>query len=209
MKPLDTIIYLTVIPSAKKTLKQLTAGNFSEEEINALTKTIWVDYGNRVNGLEKPATLGASMMQRLSLLTIIMYEKLLKNFDKETAVSIVKKITWKIYSKQSGILWKFTRLFSDIPIARVRKAVYFFVKIFPLNPPGYEIDILKTEQNVVAFNVHKCPAAEIFGRNNLSDLCKETWCNLDYPLADMWNVKLERSKTIAKGNELCNFKFIE
>ncbi|NOY09467.1 MAG: L-2-amino-thiazoline-4-carboxylic acid hydrolase, partial [Spirochaetes bacterium] len=72
-----------------------------------------------------------------------------------------------------------------------------------------EMEILKTENNVVAFNVYKCPAAEFFKEHKLSELCVKSWCNLDYPLAEKWKVKLERTKTIAKGNELCNFRFVE
>jgi hypothetical protein len=40
-----------------------------------------------------------------------------------------------------------------------------------------------------------------------SDLCIETWCNLDFPLAEMWGGRLERTQTLAAGCEHCDFRF--
>ena len=70
------------------------------------------------------------------------------------------------------------------------------------------MEILKTNDNEVAFNVYKCPAAEFFKEKQLPELCTMSWCNLDYTLADKWNVNLERDKTIAKGYGICNFRFL-
>ena len=147
---------------------------------------------------------------KLSLLTLIIYEKLIsENINKQDAIQLTSKIIWIIYEKLVNRIWIFTRIFSKKPIIRVKKAIYFFINYFPYGNPGYKMEILKTEKNIVAFNVYKCPAAEFFKEHNLSELCTEAWCNLDFPLAKIWKVTLERPKTIAKGNEICNFKFFE
>ena len=42
----------------------------------------------------------------------------------------------------------------------------------------------------------------------MSDFCTNTWWKLDYPLAELWNAKLERTGSIASGAEICDFKWI-
>ena len=66
---------------------------------------------------------------------------------------------------------------------------------------------VKSKINIFAFNVYRCPVAEYFASQGLSNLCVSTFCNLDYPLADVWDVILERPNVLAEGAKYCNFKF--
>jgi len=66
---------------------------------------------------------------------------------------------------------------------------------------------LQTDKNIVAFNVYRCPVAEFFISHGLSELCVSAFCDLDYPLADIWDVTLDRPQTIAGGNKYCDFCF--
>jgi len=60
---------------------------------------------------------------------------------------------------------------------------------------------------VAAFNCLKCPVAEYFRSHHLSELCVNTWCKLDYPLARQWGAELERTGTIAGGAPVCDFRW--
>ncbi len=61
---------------------------------------------------------------------------------------------------------------------------------------------------VVGFDCLKCPVAEYFKTQELSELCVRTWCALDFPLAtDVWHAKLERSGSIAGGQSHCDFRW--
>ena len=181
----DKIIYLNIYNISKKAFEIVLINKLQDKTIQNFTKEIWIEYKKHSTSITKKETIGATIMVKLSLLTLIIYEKLVNR------------------------IWIFTRIFSKKPIIRVKKAIYFFINYFPYGNPGYKMEILKTEKNIVAFNVYKCPAAEFFKEHNLSELCTEAWCNLDFPLAKIWKVTLERPKTIAKGNEICNFKFFE
>jgi hypothetical protein len=44
--------------------------------------------------------------------------------------------------------------------------------------------------------------------NDAADLCIGTWCNLDFPLAEMWGGRLERRGTLAAGAPVCDFRFV-
>ncbi len=54
----------------------------------------------------------------------------------------------------------------------------------------------------------KCPVAEYFQSKGVSEFCVATWCALDYPLAEMWDARLERTGSIAGGAEICDFRWI-
>ncbi len=210
MKLIDKFIYLNTNKVANKAIKRVLIEKLQRENIMDISTKIWNDFKKRSINIKKKETFGADVMVKLSLLTLIIYENLIeRNFNKQEAIELTSKINWIVYEKLTNRFWIFTRIFSKRPIFRVKKAMDFFINIFPYKSPGYEMEILSTENNVVVFNVHKCPAAEFFKEHNLSELCVDSWCNLDYALAEKWNVTLERDKTIAKGNELCNFKFTE
>ena len=53
-------------------------------------------------------------MVRLSLLTLILYEKLIsENIEKQEAIRLTSEITWLFYDKLTGVFWIFTWLFQE------------------------------------------------------------------------------------------------
>ena len=91
-------------------------------------------------------------------------------------------------------------------LGRVKRALDLFM-VFPYAAPGYDMAYVDEGPGVVGFDVWRCPAAELFEAHGLSALCKEAFCDLDYPLADMWGVELERTHTLSTGGPCCNFRF--
>ena len=171
----DKIIYLNVYKISKKAFEIVLADELQDNIIQNFTKEIWVEYKQRSISVTKKETFGATIMVKLSLLTLIIYERLIsENFKKQDAIQLTSKIIWIIYENLVNKFWIFTRIFSKKPIIRVKKAMYFFIRYFPYRNPGYKMEILKTEKNIVAFNVYKCPAAEFFKEHNLSELDRKS-----------------------------------
>jgi hypothetical protein len=59
----------------------------------------------------------------------------------------------------------------------------------------------------VVFDVRRYPAADFFRSQGLGSLCQKSWCDLDCPLAERWDVTLTRSQTLAGGAGHCDFRF--
>jgi len=78
---------------------------------------------------------------------------------------------------------------------------------FPFSSPSYLWEDVDAGPQTVAFNCLTCPVAEHFRANDLSTLCVNTWCALDYPLARQWGSVLERTGTIAGGAAVCDFRW--
>ena len=73
-------------------------------------------------------------------------------------------------------------------------------------PPNIWKDI-EAVPRVVALHCLKCPIAAYFRAHHTSELCVNTWCKLDYPLARQWGSELTRIGTIASGATVCDFRW--
>jgi hypothetical protein len=209
MKIIDKLIFLLISRTAKNAMLSVLSERIPRNILFELNAKVWKNYGTRVVGLKYQPTFGADVMTRLSLLTLMIFEQLCSHgYSDQDAIQATSGMLWIIYERLTMPFWVCTRIFSKTPIKRVGKAMDFFIKHFPYGSPGYEMEILNADHIEYAFNVYKCPAAEFFKKHNRSDLCIASWCNLDFPLADKWEVILDREKTIANGNQFCNFKFL-
>ena len=83
----------------------------------------------------------------------------------------------------------------------------FWMKVFPYRKPGYEMDYVDAGEDVVGFDVRRCPPAAYFALHDRSELCTAAFCDLDYPLADRWGLVLDRPHTIARGADHCDFRY--
>jgi len=210
MKVIDQLIFLLINRTAKRAMARVLSERLPADSVHEINTRLWKCYAARVINLGKQKTFGSTVMTRLALLTLIIFEQLAEQgLPDHEAIQLTSKINWILYEKITTKFWIFTRILSRRPMRRVGKAMNFFIKCFPYRKPGYEMEILKSDDTEYAFNVHKCPAAEFFDKHGRSDLCIASWCDLDFPLAKKWGGTLERDKTIARGNSHCNFRFLE
>jgi hypothetical protein len=78
---------------------------------------------------------------------------------------------------------------------------------FPFDAPGYLIEAVSTDKGT-AFDVVRRPIANYFFKEGAVDLCTASWCNLDYPLAELTHEKLVRIKTLVRGDDRCDFRLV-
>ena len=178
-----------------------------EAQAKLLLRRVVRHYDALVDGLAREPTLGARIMARLSAVTVAMYRSLRdQGMGHEESRDCTSRINWRVYDKLTLIPWSLTRLLAKDRLRRVRKAMDIFMR-FPYAPPGYDMSYVDAGDECVGFDVRRCPAAELFERAGLSDLCKSAFCDLDYPLAQNWGVALERSQTLSTGATYCDFRF--
>lgn len=180
---------------------------FSWQEQQQIIPEIWRIDDELAQNLPDETALGARLMVRTAALTASVYRALCNvGMEEDKARELTARITWSIYDKLAMLSWRLTRLFTRHPLKRVKRVMDWFMR-FPYTPPGYDMRYVDAGENIVAIDVHRCPAADYFGALELSELCVSSWCNLDYPLAERWGVVLVRSQTLAAGAPYCNFRF--
>lgn len=150
-------------------------------------------------------TLGGSLMVHLAAMSTAFYQELTSRGEKkEVATKLFYDVAWKVYVKMGKISWRLSGRGNRYQ--HLLKATQL-VRKFPFNSPSYGWQDVDATSNVVSFNCTKCPVAEYFQLNGLSEFCVATWCALDYPLAEMWDARLERTGSIAGGAEKCDFRW--
>ncbi len=189
-------------------------GRFTRTDVDGLLRVAWSRYGERGGTLPPQPTIGSAMNVRLACFTMSFFDALLeKDIERTYAIELIADAAWQVYH-----LW--SRLALALAHVTPGKKVLGFATIndtgdrrsvslrFPFNSPGYRIETVSAEGGT-AFDVMHCPVAAFFRTQGASDLCVASWCNLDYPLAEMTREKLVRTKTLVGGQDRCDFRVSE
>lgn len=184
-------------------------GRFTRAELARILEDVWhrVDeLAPSIQSLPREATFGARMNVRFACLTNAFYQALVAvDIEKDEAIRLTADVIWRVYQKWGLLPRLISIIFAREPLERLRVCTVLFRR-FPFNPPGYVMEGIP-DKDSVAFNVRRCPVAEYFRSQKLSEVCVGTWCNQDYALAEQWGGKLERSQTIAAGCDHCDFRW--
>lgn len=202
MKPFLYIFKIQAATSAKNVLDQY----YKTEEVEEILYGYWEKYLQLKSEIPTQPTLGGTLMVHLAAMSIAFYRELmLRGQNKEMTTQVFYDIAWKVYVKMGKLSWWLSGRGNRYN--HLLRATRLFRK-FPFNSPSYGWQEVGTTTNTVSFNCVKCPVAEYFQSKDLSEFCVATWCALDFPLAEMWDAKLERTGSIAGGAEKCDFRWI-
>lgn len=185
-------------------------GRFSQVEVNRLLDQSWQAFDELAPDVSHEPTFGSRLNVRLAALTLAMLHTLNEaGIERRYAIELIGDTCWNIY-QYWGRSGKFlTRLFGQSRLDKMTKRVRpdgSWPMSFPFNPPGYRARYMPTKGGI-GFDVIHCPVAKYFQEHGSMDLVVSTWCMLDYPLAEMLNMKLVRSQTLAAGNPRCDFQW--
>ena len=152
-------------------------------------------------------TLGGSVTVNLAAMSTAFYQELTaRGQSEEVATQLFYEIAWEVYEKIGRFSWWLAGWRNNNGYGRLLKATKLF-RAFPFNRPSYQWEDVQAGNDIVGFNCTKCPVAEYFQKHDLSTFCSNTWCALDFPLAELWHSKLERTGSIAGGADKCDFRW--
>jgi len=181
-------------------------GRFTKKDVTDLLGRVWQMYDELAPHVPQEPKPGNQMNMLLSCITLACFRILMaEGIGREYAIELIGDMTWKIYKEWGRIPIFGASLITRDPRERMRMSVNMFLR-FPFTPPGYVFKRLPSEDGI-SFDVLRCPVAEYLRQQNASDLCVSTWCDLDFPLAEMWGGWLERTTTLASGCAQCDFRF--
>lgn len=193
---------------AGNSARKILIHHYGKKEVQDILLGYWQKYLQLKNDIPAMPTMGGSVMLNLAAMSTAFYHELTgRGKSKEEATKLFYDIAWKVYIKMGRFSWRLAGIGKKGNYERLLKATRLF-RAFPFNSPSYVWQDVKTDENTVGFDCMKCPVAEYFSKNGLSDFCAATWCALDYPLAELWDAKLERSGSIAEGAEKCDFRWV-
>ena len=177
------------------------------QDVPEILDATWQRYDALEVGVPVAQTVGAMLTTHLAALTLAIYQSLMaEGLSAKQAQGIVYQIGWSIYERMSELPLRLAKTLTSNPKKQMRIATGLF-RHFPFGSPSYGWRDVDAGPNIVAFDCTKCPVAAFFKSHDASDLCVETWCALDYPLAQKWGGHLARSGTIAMGKDHCDFRW--
>ncbi len=190
-------------PNARKALLHV----YSDRQMDDILASTWARYADLAPTVPSQKTIGARFMVQLSALTMALYGALLSaGQSAEGATKLIYDVAWLVYTQMGEVPWAIAGAFSYNGYEKLRFATTAF-RQFPFDSPSYLWKDVAAAPGVVAFHCLKCPVAEYFHSHNASELCVNTWCKLDYPLARQWGSELKRTGTIASGAAVCDFQW--
>ncbi|HST58784.1 MAG TPA: L-2-amino-thiazoline-4-carboxylic acid hydrolase [Longimicrobium sp.] len=150
-------------------------------------------------------SLGVNLVLRLFEWDRALYGALLEaGVPADDAGRWIAEINWMILGPSTALNFSLSRLRSGDLRTRVQSVVdLLFAVVF--TAPFRRI--VHPAQDEVAFDVTRCPLAEYFAAQGTPELTRHAACSLDYRMAEQWGVTLQRTRTIAAGHPLCDFRF--
>lgn len=199
---MNTLLRVVAAFAIKRSLRR----TFSRVEIREIVSETGLEFDRQCQTSSPAKGLGGKLMERTAVLTVALYRVLLRHgLDAGRARATTARTTWVVYEKMALVpqalsFWK------QDPKERLAQSIRIFRR-FPFGPPDYDMVDVPAPSDMVAFDVRRCPVAEYFSAHGLSELCQESFCDLDYPLAERWGSTLERGGTLAGGASRCDFRW--
>jgi ubiquinone biosynthesis protein len=200
----DIATFRALIDSTARPVLSLRYG----VDASAVLDRIWIRAEERWAAVPRQSSLGATFTVHLAAVTAAAYETFVaEGATSEKATLTVYDVAWAVYQKMGSAAWSLSAVAGKDDADRMRVATVAF-RTFPFSAPSYEWKDVASAAGVVGFDCLRCPVAEYFKTQQLSELCVRTWCALDFPLAEkVWHAKLERSGSIAGGASRCDFRW--
>lgn len=180
---------------------------FSGASLDAVLDETWSRYYELERHESIQPNVGAVFTTHLAVATLAMHQTLLcHGVDPRRSHALLHEIGWRFYTQIGSIPELLASAVTRDPAKRLELSTRLF-RTFPFGSPGYAWRDVPTHDGSIAFDCMKCPVAEYFARHDASELCVETWCKLDFPLATQWGGRLVCTGTIASGASRCDFRW--
>jgi ubiquinone biosynthesis protein len=187
----------------EKVLKTTSLAGAVSEVMNQT----WDRYYEIEPSVPMQPTLGAVFTTHAAALVLALNETLIRHgIAAEEAPRLIYDIAWSVYRQMGEPPLLIADAFTRDPRKRLKLATDMF-RNFPFGSPSYEWRDVLSGDGAVAFDCVKCPVAEFFASQDASELCVQTFCRLDFPLAETWGGKLKRTGTLATGADRCDFRW--
>ena len=191
-----------------RSLEAVERGRFTRADTDRLLVRTWQLYDELAPRVPREKKLGPHMNVHLAAATVAFQRALVEaGVEESYAIGLTTDCAWTIYERWGRLARRVARIRTRDQAEQMRICIDDFLR-FPFTPPCYRFQRSEPEAGTVAFDMHRCPVADYMSAEDASDLCVAAWCNQDFALAEGWGGVLHRTKTLANGDDHCNFRFV-
>lgn len=191
----------------KRVARRLLKAHYPEETVAVIFKDMNFFISKTKGGSSGLPffSFGVKLILAYMKMDLGLYRAMLKsNIKAGAAQKQIEEIGWAVFKSISVYSYKITGPAGANRRRRLRwmnNLLWFLIFRKPFKR------IKKEEGSDDGFDVVQCPISVFFKENESSELTPFAACNMDYPLAELWQSDLIRTQTIAKGSDSCNFRF--
>jgi len=161
----------------------------------------------RLQQLPDEQTIGARLMLRLAAASVALHTTLVdEGLPPDRARGLVASTMLPLYDRVLAGLSRVSTVLQPDPQRRIEQQIAL-TRRYAFNPPAWQTRDVDGREPAVCFDIHRCPLADYFEREGLSELCVDAFCEGDELIAERFGVVLERSGTLAGGAQCCDFSW--
>ncbi len=178
-------------------------GRLSRPEASEIVRATWEKYEREARSLPMQPTFGSRLMVRLACATLLLFRELLAHdVDRRDALSMIEDTSWRLYGPLQRTSAVLARSAAADGESRIRARVAADHR-FPFNPPGWRYE----DKGHTGYDMVHCALAAYLLDEDAGDLCAAAFCAQDFAAAETWGLRLDRSKTLAQGHPVCDFRY--
>ena len=167
---------------------------------------IWRDYLVRLATLPSGGH-GLSPVPRWTLLSIAVYRALVvRGMPPELARTVTRNLAWDGYRVMGMLAWGLAWRPGRSRLARTRAAMDWFRRLF-FTSPEFGWRELAPQAGRAGFDCVRCPIAQRYAVEGMSDVAVHSICSLERRLSASWGIRLVRTQTLADGGTHCDFRW--
>lgn len=149
---------------------------------------------------------GVNLLIRYMELDVAFYRSVMAaGVTQARAGELVQALNWQVFKPGITVSFAISRLRSNRAIVRCRWMLNAMFTLLFTAP--FKRTMLPREDDRIAFDITACPLAAYFRSQGVPELTRHAACSLDHEMAKIWGVEFRRTKTIAEGAPLCDFRY--
>lgn len=199
-----------------RAIHEILSVDLPVDKIHQIQATTWEIHASTPKSADRGANVSIGFLLALARNNIAFYKAMLQaDLEPQQARDYLEQLNWGVSKFLGRPLFLLSGLFARGDRRRMvwsNEVLWKFLFRQPFarkNRAGLEDNQnIATDSNDLVFDVTVCPFQEYYRAQNLIEICEYAACRQDYRLAESWNAKFKRSKTLANGDDCCDFHFI-
>ena len=190
----------------KRSTHQVLSRDLNAEQIREL----WSETRKKQSELQRDRpnySVGLNLLMRYFEWDCAFYSAArAQGFPTQDVGKWIQDIQWQIIGPGMRFSYALSRLRSKTQHVRVRW-ILDLMFTFLFTKPFQRAAVPPLKESDIAFDVTVCPIAQYFQDRGVPELTRYAACDLDYRMAQIWQVQLDRDQTLATGGNRCDFRF--
>lgn len=201
-----------------RAIRKALSVDLPADKIAHITAATWEAHTTTPESADRGENFSIDFLLALARNNMALYQALLRSeVPQQQAKEYIEQVNWQASKFLGRPVFLLSALFARGNRQRLEWSNELLWKLLFRQPfererlkhsaTDNEVQHIATDSGDVAFNVTACPFQKYYRAEGMLEICEYAACKQDYKLAEAWNARFTRTKTLANGDECCDFRF--